>query len=1132
MGFHDEVGAALFACNGSRVGAATVFCSPRAAERKEAALAHLRARTRGSEGLAIASSLDALTDLYAALAKEGLAFFGDHRVTLSRLAAQIAAPYLAARELAIAGPLPLEALAARVVATLQANGNLGRFERVANRPGLPRAIARTLRETRAAGLTTAALAKVAPDLAEIHKEYEAELTRHKLADRAVVMRAAILRTQEQATPYGKLPVLLLDVQVTPGLESEFIAALALGSKSVLATVPQGDTQSRNVLVSVLGAREVAPRKKPAKGAELSSLDRLQSYLFQERTLPRAELGADVSVLSAPGENRECVEIARALRDEAERGTPFDEMAVLLRSPTSYRPHLVEALRRAGIPATFAFGMKSPDPTGRALLALLACAAEDFSAQRFAEYLSLGELPSATQHGEPPEAPPEAERWAVPDEEMIPLAMARAAATDEDAEGESIPRINETAPVMAGSLRTPRRWEQFLTEAAVIGSEARYEERLDQLAHGIKTALAEVEDKESAETARLARDLADLERLRSFAVPLIRELAALPERALWSEWIDLLGALATRALRKPDRALSVLAELWPMREVGPVELSEVRLVLGRRLADTVVSKAEKRHGRVFVGPIDAARGLAFDLVLVPGLSERIFPQKVSEDPILPDAARRTLADLFPHAPLETNDDRIEKERLALKIAVGAAKKRVILSYPRVDMDQSRPRVPSFYGLEVLRAVEGRLPGFDEMARRAEQGGAARIGWPAPAKSHDAIDDAEHDLALLEELFHLPENETDGNARYLLSANPHLARALRFRAQRWEVRQITGADGLVMREEKRGGIVIKKPLAAALAALAKHSLAARSFSPTALQTFASCPYKFLLYTIHKLAPRDVPFRIEELDALSRGSLVHETQFELLQSLRKKDLLPITRTTLEAARTELYEVLGRVAGKYKQELLPSIERVWDDTVAGIYADLIEWLRLTSRDAEERGWQPAYFELSFGLPGRMESDEHSQVEPVKLDCGINLRGSIDLVERRRDGSLRATDYKTGKARAEEGERIAGGERLQPVLYALTLEKLFPNTRVDGGRLYYCTSAGGFEDVPVPLDHEAREKAEIVAKTIGAAIDSAFLPAAPAPGACRFCDYRPVCGPYEEERIRRKKSDELLSLKRLREQT
>jgi ATP-dependent helicase/nuclease subunit B len=1122
------------------VGAPTVFCSPRAYERKERALAHLRSRRPGAEGLALAGSLDALTDLYALLAREGRSAFGEHRATLARIAAQIAAPRLAARELAPAGPLPLEALCARVVAALGERGALGRFRAVAGRPGLPRAIARTLREVRAAGWGSRELARVDVDLAAIHEEYEAELVRHGLADRAVVLRTATERVRAGDTPFSRLPLLLYDMPITPGLEVDFVTELARGSPAVLATVPEGDVLAEEALARALGAEVERP---PAEVAG-SSLERLQEYLFEERALPRAELGPDVLVLSAPGESRECVEIARALRDEAERGTRFDDMAVLLRTPGSYRAHLMEALRRAGIPAAFTFGTKTPDPAGRALLALLACAAEDFSAQRFAEYLSLGEVPDATDAGEPPPAPPATERWAVPDEEMIPLAMARAAPTEEDLEGEAVPTFAETAPVAAGSLRAPRRWEHFLTEAAVIGGEPRYEERLDRLAKQLQTGLSELDDPEGADAARMRRDLEDLARLRAFAVPIVHELSTLPRSALWGDWLDRLGALATRAIRRPDRVLSVLAELLPMRTVGPVELSEVRLVLGRRLADLVVAKTEKRFGRVLVGPVEAARGLTFEVVVVPGLAERLFPQKVTEDPILPDSARRKLAAVEPGAEgapaatrspvarLEMNDDRIAKERLALRIAVGAAKRRAILSYPRVDMDQSRPRVPSFYGLEVLRAAEGRLPGFDEMARRAEQGGAARIGWPAPGRSHDAIDDAEHDLALLDELFRLPENETEGNARYLLAANPHLARALRFRAQRWEVARFTGADGLVMREEKRNNVVVKKPLEAATLALAKHRLQNRSFSPTALQTFASCPYKFVLYTIHKLAPRDVPNRIEELDALSRGSLVHETQFELLQSLRQKDLLPVRRDTMEAARVELYEVLGRVADRYKEDLMPSIARVWDDTVAGIYADLIEWLRMVARDAEERGWEPAYFELSFGLPDRKDSDAHSQKDPVALDCGLWLRGSIDLVERRRDGSLRATDHKTGKARAEEGERIAGGERLQPVLYALALEKLFPKVRVDGGRLFYCTSAGGFDDVNVPLDLEARDKADIVAFTIGKAIEGAFLPAAPAPGACRYCDYKPVCGPYEEERLRRKRGDELVQLKRLREQT
>ena len=58
-------------------------------------------------------------------------------------------------------------------------------------------------------------------------------------------------------------------------------------------------------------------------------------------------------------------------------------------------YMVEhALDRAGISAYFDHGTRRPDPGGRAFLALLACAAENLSAARFAEYLSLGQAPLA------------------------------------------------------------------------------------------------------------------------------------------------------------------------------------------------------------------------------------------------------------------------------------------------------------------------------------------------------------------------------------------------------------------------------------------------------------------------------------------------------------------------------------------------------------------------------------------------------------------------------------------------------------------------------------------------------------------------------------------------------------------
>ena len=106
---------------------------------------------------------------------------------------------------------------------------------------------------------------------------------------------------------------------------------------------------------------------------------------------------------------------------------------------------------------------------------------------------------------------------------------------------------------------------------------------------------------------------------------------------------------------------------------------------------------------------------------------MFPKKLTEDPILPDAARVRLG-----ADLELQQNRVAAERLALRLAAGAARGRVMFSYPRVDLDQGRPRVPSFYALELMRAAEGRLPGFDELAKRAAGEQATRLGWPAPAR----------------------------------------------------------------------------------------------------------------------------------------------------------------------------------------------------------------------------------------------------------------------------------------------------------------------------------------------------------------------------------------------------------------
>jgi ATP-dependent helicase/nuclease subunit B len=1085
-----------------------IVVSPRAADRVAAARAWLEELPADvGEVLVIASVKEAADDLVRGFATSRGAMLGVHRMTLNRLAGLLAAEHLADAGLAPADGLAAEAVAARAVFRLAPTNALAHFAPVLDRPGFSRALARTLAELRWNNISAdelRALDGAGAAIAATLERFDAELADAKLIDRAGILKVAIDAVRANPAPrFAGLPMLLLDPSVENVLDRDFIAALAARSPSILATVPAGDPAVQSLLEEALGVK-ANPEPAPANENNLPSLYRLQAHLFADSAPPERDLDNTVSVISAPGEMHECVEIARRIASEARRGVPFDRIAVLLHEPIRYAPYLQEALARAEIPAYFARGTRRPEPGGRALLALLGCAAENLSARRFGEYLSLAQVPDADR------APGPSDDGGLisPETELAADALAADLEVESETAATESP-ISDPVPVVEGTVRAPWRWERLLVDAAVIGnSSERWEKRLKGLRNELEARRAEVAD-DDARAAGVERRILDLTHLSNLAMPILSVLGATPREGTWGEWLHYLRGLVDLAIRDRGPVLSALAELEPMAPVGPIGLDEVRLVLSDRLGRLEAPRARRRYGEVFVAAPIGARGLAFDVVIAPGLAERMFPRKLTEDPILPDSAR---ARLSPY--LARNDRRVGAERLALRLVAGAARERAMFSYPRVDLDQGRPRVPSFYALEILRAAEGRLPGFDELANRAASEQATRLGWPAPADPADAIDDAEFDLAVLEKLVDKDPETTVGAANYLLNENEHLGRALRARARRW-LRRWTVSDGLV------------DPEPGAIAALGRHQIAARSYSPTALQNYAACPYRFFLQAIHRLEPREEPEAIETIDPLTRGSLFAEVQYEILSALREIEALPVTPETLDDAFELLDEKLEEVAGQAHEKLAPAIERVWRDGIDSIRADLREWLRRAANDPEN--WRPEWFELGFGLIDREKADPRSSPAPVEIEGGLRLRGSIDLLERDPAGRIRVTDHKTGKVRAAKNFVIGGGKTLQPIFYALAAEKVLKEP-IYAGRLYYCTATGGYEERIVEIDDRARVATRDFVAIVKEALEAGFLPAAPDARECDWCDYKRVCGPYEERRAAMKPKARLAPLKKLRE--
>ena len=1112
------------------MGAVTLHPSATAAARIAAAHRFLDTVSPATEALLVGASRDAVDDFARELSARRGATFGLHRFSLGQLAARVASTQLARRGLAPATRLGAEAVAARAAFEELEQDTLRYLGPIARLRSFGRTLASTLEDLRLGGVSPERLGvcgAVGADVELLARRYAQQLANANLIDLPDLYRlaaAAVSGPDPVGVPL-EVPVLLLDVPVRDEATLELVGALASRAVRLVATVPVGDDRTRAALGELpLATVESIDEPLPAT----APLARVRQRLFETIEPDAAQLppdaGAGVTLFSAPGEARECVEIARAVQQQARRGIPLDRMAVLLRAPQVYAAPLETALRRAGVEAWFVRGTRVPDPAGRAFVALLACAAERLSARRFSEYLSLGQVPLPDEQGAPPT---DRARWVPPSEadQVLPPPPLQPSLFDrvdvEPSAGDTGPDADDR-PVVEGGLRAPWRWDRLLVESAVIGGHHRWARRLSGLEQELRLRLTEAanDEPQSSRVRRLESDLANLDHLRRFALPIIDRLGALPPRATWGEWIDQLETLAPMVLRRPNRVLAVLGELRPMAGVGPVPLAEVQDVLAERLTQLQEEPPPRRYGRVFVGSPEHVRGRTFDVVFVPGLAERIFPQKQRQDPLLLDEHRRTLNGVSRAVSggLRVLDDRGAEERLLLRLAVGAATQHLYLSYPRLQIGESRPRVPSFYALDLERARTGRVPDFAVTEREAFRRVDARLAWPAPPDPDLAIDDTEHDLSVLGPLLRRRVSlELTGRARYLLQLNPGLRRSLLTRWARWRPAW-SRYDG------------VYQPEAPGQAALDAHRLSARPYSVSALQRFAMCPYQFLLSTVFRLQPREEIESLERLDPLTRGRMFHEVQAELVRALESRDALPVTRDRLGETEALLDQTLDRLAARYYEDLAPAIDRVWTDEVESMRTDLKGWVHQVAN--EEGEWVPIRAELGFGFPAAPGRDPRSVSEPALIDGVWKLHGIVDLVEARgrptAEGELRVTDHKTGKNRTRDRMVVGHGEVLQPVLYGLAVEQALGRT-VSESRLFFSTVAGGYATRSVSLGETERRHGLEVLEIIDRAIETGVLLPAPRRGACTWCDFRVVCGPWEEIRVLRKDQTKLVDLQVLR---
>ena len=95
-----------------------------------------------------------------------------------------------------------------------------------------------------------------------------------------------------------------------------------------------------------------------------------------------------------------------------------------------------------------------------------------------------------------------------------------------------------------------------------------------------------------------------------------------------------------------------------------------------------------------------------------------------------------------------EGRLEEERLLFRLTVGAAREKLILSFPRIEIGTGRERLPSSFLLASIKALTGKSVDFNQLEKFP---GFVRIPLSeiAVKSPEEALDEVEYDLSVGQE-----------------------------------------------------------------------------------------------------------------------------------------------------------------------------------------------------------------------------------------------------------------------------------------------------------------------------------------------------------------------------------------------
>lgn len=482
---------------------------------------------------------------------------------------------------------------------------------------------------------------------------------------------------------------------------------------------------------------------------------------------------------------------------------------------------------------------------------------------------------------------------------------------------------------------------------------------------------------------------------------------------------------------------------------------------------VYSLHERDKNRVQVYDVSLARQKEYKVVFVAGLLEKVFPMQVREDPLLSDWERKLMNG--PEEPLLAEClPRQNIERFFFYTAVTRAKEKLFLCHPHLDFE-GKESLPSFYLEEVKELFGGRVPVLRQDLSR-----------PFP-EIGDAITRRELGASVMGVL-----RGKEGCAPDLREAAAQLAgdprNAGRFRSSMIPVEA-------TIRDEK---------------ILKSGSFEVRETSPTRLETYAKCPYRYFADKILKLKDTG-----EDLRAMQKGSVLHHVLQQYFDPYIKKD----PKETIQAfVEREMEEGLKRNPISWKEPYEEALDR---RELSGMLVDFISY---EAERLKSAAFKPDRVEFSFGDLGE---NDRPALEVEGDGKPIKLRGRVDRIDTDAEKQFAVViDYK--RSAKFKAANLELGTALQLPLYLLAAQKHLGLAPL-GGEIYsirdhkksgfYCEgSAKSFDkefssraQLPDDVFQKTLDRAVAFVRKFSGRIRQAEIPVRPRD--CEsFCPYDTVC--------------------------